>query len=90
MGGIWRISRFTGVSDPEGDFRGEEEFVAEVNASEREVAEELVKWCKNAGNQPSSMPNYLFPGAKKVSSHTEVYGWGFGRRAGGRFSDYRR
>lgn len=89
QGGIWQISRYTGHSDPEAGFRGEIDFIAEVTASEREVAEELVKWCKNAGNQPSSVPNYVFQGAQKVSSGTEVYGWRHDRRAGRGFSDFR-
>ena len=81
--GIWRISRFAGHSDPEGGFRGSKDFIAEVHRlSEREIAEGLVEWCRNAGNQPSSLPTYLVQGAKKISAHNGSLWTEFGQKNG--------
>lgn len=70
----WCITRYTGFSDPGGEFNGDTyELLDTIKAPMPEMVTYLKEWCQRFGGQPSTMKNYLFPEALKVTSKTEPH-----------------
>lgn len=81
----WKISRYVGISQPDGKFNGE---ITEIGKFEdlfdEEVILELADWSKKAGRDVSSLQNHMFPEAVKITANTDPYGYNYGfRRSGG-------
>ena len=80
----WRISHYTGISDPDGNFHGEIKEIGVLRSDVTGLACNLVEWCRQFSYaEKTNHPNHMFPKAPLIKGTTDPYRVRLGKSAVG-------